>query len=210
MREGDTILVHVTAFKGRENIQNQQENRECVVEWQPYPNLPIYVVCPRKGEGCRQTLHRNYLLPISNNLEQTGDEPINKLTPVPPADGGLSVDVLTGSWPESLPGSLTKQHLLSLTWQDHPPQTWWVMTLRLVRTILLNLGRMHVQWVTNCHRGTRISHFSKIPPFLVPSMYGMVSTLVCTMLLGKVQCKSTQLEICQTWAIFRMDGIPPM
>ena len=36
----------------------------------PYPNLPVYVVCPRDGEGCGQTLHRNYLLPINSNLGQ--------------------------------------------------------------------------------------------------------------------------------------------
>ena len=35
-----------------------------------YSNLAVYVVCLREGEGCSQTLHRNYLLPISPNLEQ--------------------------------------------------------------------------------------------------------------------------------------------
>ena len=55
---------------------------------------------------------RNYLLPISNNLEQEGDEPIDKLTPVPAADSGLLADGLTESWPESLPGLPTKQHVL--------------------------------------------------------------------------------------------------
>ena len=57
--------------------------------------LTVYVVCPRVGEGHSQMLHRNYLLPIINNLEQTGDEPIKQLTPVPPADGGLLADRLT-------------------------------------------------------------------------------------------------------------------
>ena len=59
------MLVHVTAFKGWHKIQNRWENREYVVEWKPYPNLPVYVVCPRDGEGHSWTLHRNYLLPIS-------------------------------------------------------------------------------------------------------------------------------------------------
>ena len=106
LREGDAVLVHVTTFKGRHRIQNQCENREYVVEWPAYPNLPVYVVCPRDGEGCSWTLHRNYLLPISNNVEQAGDEPINKLTVVPPADSGLLADGPTESQPESLPGSL--------------------------------------------------------------------------------------------------------
>ena len=63
-----TALVFVTAFKDRLKIQCRRENREYVVEWQPYPNLPVYLVCPIDREGC--TLYRNYLLPISNNLEQ--------------------------------------------------------------------------------------------------------------------------------------------
>ena len=67
---GDTVLVHVTAFKGQHKMQNRWENSEYVVEKRPYPNLPVYVVCPRDGEGHSRTLHRNYLLPISSNMEQ--------------------------------------------------------------------------------------------------------------------------------------------
>ena len=84
------VLVHVTAFKGQHKMQDRWENREYVVEKWPYPNLPVYVVCPRDGEGCSQTLHRNYLLPISSNMEQDetdGSEDRVKnntsLTPVP-------------------------------------------------------------------------------------------------------------------------------
>ena len=47
----DTVLVHVTAFKGQHKMQDRWENREYVVEKWPYPNLPVYVVCPRDGEG---------------------------------------------------------------------------------------------------------------------------------------------------------------
>ena len=49
---GDTVLVHVTAFKGQQKMQDRLENREYVVEKWPYPDLPVYVVCPRDGEGC--------------------------------------------------------------------------------------------------------------------------------------------------------------
>ena len=28
------------------------------------------MVCPRDGDGCHQTLHRNYLLPINSNIRQ--------------------------------------------------------------------------------------------------------------------------------------------
>ena len=71
MEGRDTVLVCVTAFKGHYKMQHQWENREYVVEKQPYPNVPVYVVCPRDGEGHSQTLHRNYLFPISPNLEQS-------------------------------------------------------------------------------------------------------------------------------------------
>ena len=67
---GDMVLVHVTAFKGCHKMQDRWENREYVVEKWPYPNIPVYVVCPRDGEGCSQTLHRNYLLPINSNMGQ--------------------------------------------------------------------------------------------------------------------------------------------
>ena len=63
MRE--KALVHVTTFKDRHKIQSKWENGEYVVEWQPYPNLPVYGVCPIDVEGCSCTLHRNYLLPIT-------------------------------------------------------------------------------------------------------------------------------------------------
>ena len=33
-------------------MQDRWENREYVVEKWPYPNLPVYVVCSRDGEGC--------------------------------------------------------------------------------------------------------------------------------------------------------------
>ena len=96
------VLVHVTAHKGHHKIQDQWENREYVVEKWPYPNVPVYVVYPRDGEGCSQTLHRNYLLPISSNLEQNekdapmaGVEHTNTSTPAlsldsEPADAELS------------------------------------------------------------------------------------------------------------------------
>ena len=64
----DTVLVHVTTFKGHHKIQDRWENREYVVEKWPYPNVPIYVVHPRDGEGCSWS--RDYLLPINPNIEQ--------------------------------------------------------------------------------------------------------------------------------------------
>ena len=115
---GDMVLVHVTAFKGCHKMQDQWENRGYVVERWPYPNVPVYVVCPRDGEGHSQTLDKSYLLPISPNLEQSKmDKPMaevgNDTSPTPvapvsdaPAGAEPSVMVTTssaGSTPESSP-----------------------------------------------------------------------------------------------------------
>ena len=108
----DMVLVHVTAFKGCHKIQDRWENREYVVEKQPYPNMPVYVVCPRDREGCSQTLHRNYLLPINSNIEQSKmDEPVAgvgnniSLTPVPSVDNVPADAVLSGMVTSSMAGS---------------------------------------------------------------------------------------------------------
>ena len=70
-----------------------------MVEWQPYPNLPVYVVHPIHRDGYGHTLHRNNLLPISNNLEQGEgansvgvDGPNDKLAPVPHRCDALLVE----------------------------------------------------------------------------------------------------------------------
>ena len=99
-------------------MQDQSENREYVVEKWPYPNVPVYVVYPRDGEGCSQTLHRNYLLPISPNLEQSEmDKPVagvgndTSLTPAPPVTdvpvaaelSGMVTSCLAGSTPKNIP-----------------------------------------------------------------------------------------------------------
>ena len=88
---GNIVLVQLTAFKGCHKMQDWWENREYVVEKWPFPNVPVYVVCPRNREGCSWTLHRNYLLPVSPNLEQGEmDKPVAGVgnvtspTPVPP------------------------------------------------------------------------------------------------------------------------------
>ena len=109
------FLVCVTTFNGRHKIHSRWENREYVVEWQPYPNLPVYVVYPIDGEGHSHTLHRNYLLPFSNNLEQEEGENAmgwgcsNEPTPVPHVEDALPVDWPTKIWPEGIPTSPSKQ-----------------------------------------------------------------------------------------------------
>ena len=114
----DTVLVCVIAFKGHHKMQDQWENREYVVEKWPYHNVPVYVVCPMDGEGCSQTLHMNYLLPISPNLEQSEmDKPVAEVgndtspTPAPPVSdapaeaelSGMVTPSSTGNTPQNSP-----------------------------------------------------------------------------------------------------------
>ena len=122
-------------------MQDHWENREYVVEKQPYHNVPVYVVCPRNGEGHSQTLHRNYLLPISPNLEQGEmDKPMvgvgndTSPTPAPPVDdapveaelSGMVTSSSAGSTPEGSPdrpaplrhGTQTTRNQLPCRYQD--------------------------------------------------------------------------------------------
>ena len=112
---GDTDLVHVTAFKGCHKMQDTLENREYVVEKWPYPDVLVYVVHPRNGEGHSWTLHRNYLLPINPNMEQgETDEPMARvgnttsLTPVPPVDSVPADAGSSGMTPISTMGSTSQ------------------------------------------------------------------------------------------------------
>ena len=99
---GDIVLVCVTGFKGRHKIQSRWENREYVVEWQPYPNLPVCVVHPIYGKGCNHILQGNYILPISSNLEQGeckrsvgGNGHSGTPTPMPHENAALPVNCQT-------------------------------------------------------------------------------------------------------------------
>ena len=114
---GDMVLVHVTTFKGHHKIQDQWQNREYVVEKWTYPDVPVHLVHPRDGDGCSQTLHRNYLIPINSNIGQDEkDSPMagyqnnNALTPVPqvdsvPADAGPTRMVTSSTAGSTLQGS---------------------------------------------------------------------------------------------------------
>ena len=84
----------------------------------PYLNVPVYVVHLRDGEGCSQTLHRNYLLPVNSNIGQdekdapvAGVENNITLTPAPPVDSvpayagpsGMVTPSAAGSTPQGSP-----------------------------------------------------------------------------------------------------------
>ena len=91
----DTVLVCVTTFKGHHKMQDRWVSMEYVVEKWPYPNIPVYVVHTRDGEGCSQTLHRNYLLPISSNMGQgkadESEERVENNTSPTPAPSAVNI-----------------------------------------------------------------------------------------------------------------------
>ena len=181
---GDTVVVHVTAFKGHHKTQDQWENRDYVVEKWPYLNVPVYVVCPRDGEGCSQTLHRNYLFPISSNLEQNGKDTL---------------------WQELNTQTLQLQHHLwtvSLLTQSYPGwscQKQQATCPRVVLINLLHLDAVHVQPRTNSHGGTRTLDCWQILAHPASGMHGLVYVFVfilyhaCTLFLWEVWCKHTLL-----------------
>ena len=134
---GDTVLVHVPAFKGCHKIQNRWENREYVVQELPYPDVPVYVVCPMDGGGHRWTLHRNYLLPFNSNIGQdekeapmAGVENTSPWTQAPPVDSepanvGPSVMVMSSAAGSIPQGSLDQPAPLRCgTWKTQNKLPW--------------------------------------------------------------------------------------
>ena len=139
---GDTVLVYATAFKGHHKIKDWWENREYIVEKWPYPNVPVYVICPRDGRGHSQTLHRNHLLPISSNLEQGKmDKPMvgvgtdTSPTPVPPVDdasveaepSGMVTSSSAGSTPQGSPDQPAPLRHGTQTTRSQLPWRYWDM-----------------------------------------------------------------------------------
>ena len=96
----------------------------------------VYVVCSRDGEGCSQTLHRNYLLPINSNLEQgEKDEPMvgvgNDTSPPPvpsvgnaPAESGPSGMVTSNSADNTTPGQSRSTCSTQMWHSDHQELTF--------------------------------------------------------------------------------------
>ena len=126
------VLVCVTTFKGHHIIWDRWENREYVVEMWPYPNVPIYVVPPRDGEGHSSTLHRNYLLPINPNIEQDKkDKPMARvgntasLTPAPPVDSVPADAGSSGMVTPSAAGSTPQGSLDQAAPLRHGTRTIW-------------------------------------------------------------------------------------
>ena len=81
---GDTVLVHVTTFKGHHKMQDRWENREYVVEKWPYPNLPVYVVCPRDGERAAEPYIGTICYPSTLTWGRMKQMDLKKESKIPP------------------------------------------------------------------------------------------------------------------------------
>ena len=76
IEKGDRVLVKIVKFDGRHKLSNKWEEDPYIVENQPNPDIPVYIVKKENGEGRKRTLHRNLLLPIGHlNPMDTSAEP---------------------------------------------------------------------------------------------------------------------------------------
>ena len=111
---------------------------------------------PWVGEGHSQTQHRNYLLPISSNIEQdkkdvpmAGVENTSTLTPVPPVDSVPTDAVPSGMVMSSTAGNSPHSSLDQPASLKHGTQTT----------------------LTDSHGGTRISVCWQIPVYPASGMH---------------------------------------
>ena len=175
-------------------------NREYVVEKWHYPNVPVYVVCPRDGKGCSWTLHRNYLLPINSNIGQ--DEKDAPMAGVEKTTLQLQHHLWTVS--------LLMQDCLGWLHQEQQvtdPRAVWIN--------LLHLDVAHKKPRNDFHGGTRIWVCWQLPVCLASGMHWLdcVSVsmlyLACTLFSGEVQCEYTLLipsHVCQALLSFGIEG----
>ena len=133
-------------------------------------------------ERVQLALHRNYLLPISSNIEQdekdapvAGVENTNTSTQLPHVDSEHVDAGLSGMVTSSTAGN----------------------TPRVVQINLVHLDTAHEQPRTDFHGGTGISVCWQIPVCLASGMHWSVcvsvsmSYPVCTPFSGEVQCEHT-------------------
>ena len=113
------------------------------MEQQPNLNLPVYVVHPIDGEGHSCTLYKNFMLPISHNLEK--DECENAVegdgsrepTPVPHAE-----DVFLVNWPADWKAHPTL-HQSSANWSAQDQLGWPAQILQMKGSKLLLICLLH-------------------------------------------------------------------
>ena len=85
IEKGDRVLVKIVKFDGRHKLSNKWEEDPYIVESQPNPDIPVYIVKKENGEGRKRTLHRNLLLPIGhlNPMDTSAVPQQNRPIPAP-------------------------------------------------------------------------------------------------------------------------------
>ena len=83
IQTGDRVLVKRVAFEGKHKLSDKWEDEPYIVHSQPNPDVPVYVVRKETSDKHQRTLHRNLLLPIGYNIEDTPVRNIEKPVPKP-------------------------------------------------------------------------------------------------------------------------------
>jgi transposase InsO family protein len=76
LQEGDRVLIKILAFEGKHKLANKWHEETYVVEAQPDPNIPVYVVAMESDRRAKKTLHRNHLLPIGSIPTEHREAPV--------------------------------------------------------------------------------------------------------------------------------------
>jgi hypothetical protein len=66
LAESDRVLVRNVAFTGKHKLADRWQTDVFLVDSQPNPDIPVYIVKPENRKGKSKTLHRNMLLPIGS------------------------------------------------------------------------------------------------------------------------------------------------
>ncbi|KAK3089987.1 hypothetical protein FSP39_008245 [Pinctada imbricata] len=84
LQTGDRVLVKILAFDGKHKLANKWEEDPYKILSKPNPDIPVYIVQKENGEGRKRTLHRNNLLPLNIDFNETSTEKSRKKpTPTP-------------------------------------------------------------------------------------------------------------------------------
>ena len=64
------MLVKIIKFDGRHKLSNEWEENPFIVEGQPNPDIPVYIVKKENGEGRKRTLHSD---DVDDDVETIGN-----------------------------------------------------------------------------------------------------------------------------------------
>ena len=76
LQPGDRVLVKTLGLKGKHKLADKWEKDPYIVQSQPNPDIPVFVVKRENGRSKERTVHRNLLLPfMSLSTSDTHDTP---------------------------------------------------------------------------------------------------------------------------------------